>query len=105
MKQRSRRKRKPEFSKQIMNEAKTECWVITAIGVFFAWKGLDVTLFSYLIPVSWGGYAIARAFYYNKAKAENAIKLRKAYEKAGLDSEPAKEQFESSMNEEIQSNY
>lgn len=102
---RRKRKKKPEFSKRIMSEAKYECWVITVIGIFFTWKSLDVTIFSYLIPVSWGGYAIARAFYYNKAKAENAIKLRKAYEKAGLDPEPVKEQFENSMNEEIQSTY
>lgn len=102
---RSRRKKNTEFSKKILNEAKIECWVVTAFGLFFTWKGLDVSFFAYLIPVCWGGYAIARAFYYNKAKAENAIKLRKAYQKAGLDSEPAENQFNEAMNEEIQSNY
>ncbi len=105
MKRKRKVTRKPEFSKQILTEAKFEVWAITAIGIFFAWKGLDVTIFIYLIPVAWGGYAIARAFYYNKAKAENAIKLRKAYQKAGIDPAPANEQFDSAMNEEIQSNY
>ena len=52
-----------------------------------------------------GRLCIARAFYYNKAKAENAIKLRKAYQKAGLDAAPAEEQFESAMNEDIQETY
>lgn len=94
-----------EFSKKILKEAKIECWVITAIGIFFTWKSLDVTIFTYLIPVAWGGYGIARAFYYNKAKAENAIKLRKLYQNAGLDPEPADTEFENAMSEEIQSNY
>ena len=105
MRRRRRRKRPPEFSKKILTEAKIECWIITAFGLFFTWKGLDVTFFCYVIPVCWGGYAIDRAFYYNKAKAENAIKLRKAYQKAGLDAAPAEEQFESAMNEDIQETY
>ncbi|WP_024346604.1 hypothetical protein [Lacrimispora indolis] len=98
-------KKKPEFSKKILSEAKFECWIITAAGIIFSWVGRDTTIFSYLIPVCWGGYAIARAFYYNKAKAENAIKLRKAYKEAGEDPAPADEQFETAMNEEIQSTY
>lgn len=95
----------PEFSKRILTTAKWECWIITATGIFFAWKSLDTSIFSYLVPVCWTGYAVARAFYYNKAKAENAIKLRKAYQEAGLDPAPAEVQFEETMSEEIQSNY
>lgn len=102
---RRRRKKQTEFSKEILNTAKTECWIITAAAVFMSYIGRDTTIFCYLIPVCWGGYAIARAFYYNKAKAENAIKLRQAYQEAGLDPAPADEQFESAMNEEIQSQY
>ena len=92
------RKKKPEFSKQILTTAKWECWIITAFGLLFTAKGYDTSFFAYVIPVSWGGYAIARAFYYNKAKSENAIKLRAAYKKAGLDPEPA-------LEEEIRSEY
>lgn len=99
------KKNQTEFSKKILTTAKWECWTITAIGIFFAWKCLDTSIFSYLIPVCWTGYAVARAFYYNKAKSENAIKLRKAYQEAGLDPSPAEAQFEESMSEEIQSNY
>ena len=99
------RKKQQEFSKRILITAKWECWIITAAGLFFAWRCLVTSIFAYLIPVCWTGYAIARAFYYNKAKAENAIKLRKAYQDAGLDPTPADAQFEESMSEEIQSNY
>ena len=99
------RKKKPEFSKQILTTAKWECWIITAFGLIFTAKGYDTSFFAYVIPVSWGGYAIARAFYYNKAKSENAIKLRAAYKKAGLDPEPADGQFESALEEEIRSEY
>ena len=99
------RKKKPEFSKQILTTAKWECWIITAFGLLFTAKGYDTSFFAYVIPVSWGGYAIARAFYYNKAKSENAIKLRAAYKKAGLDPEPADWQFESALEEEIRSEY
>lgn len=103
--QKHSRKKKPEFSKQILTTAKWECWIITAFGLFFTAKGYDTSFFAYVIPVSWGGYAIARAFYYNKAKSENAIKLRTAYRKAGLDPEPVDRQFESALDEEIRSDY
>lgn len=103
--QKRSRKKKPEFSKQILTTAKWECWIITAFGLFFTAKGYDTSFFAYVIPVSWGGYAIARAFYYNKAKSENAIKLRTAYRKAGLDPEPVDRQFESALEEEIHSDY
>lgn len=103
--QKRSRKKKPEFSKQILTTAKWECWIITAFGLFFTAKGYDTSFFAYVIPVSWGGYAIARAFYYNKAKSENAIKLRTAYRKAGIDPEPVDRQFESALEEEIRSDY
>jgi hypothetical protein len=101
----SRKKKQTEFSKKILATAKWECWIITAAGIGFAWKGIDTSIFAYVIPVCWGGYAIARAFYYNKAKAENAIKLRKAYKEAGLDPDPADEEFNEAMDEKIQSDY
>lgn len=100
-----KKKKVPEFSKKILNEARWECWIITTAGIVMSFIGRDTTIFCYIIPVCWGGYAIARAFYYNKAKAENAIKLRKAYQDAGLEPTSADEQFESAMNEEIQSTY
>lgn len=103
--QKHSRKKKPEFSKQVLTTAKWECWIITVFGLFFTAKGYDTSFFAYVIPVSWGGYAIARAFYYNKAKSENAIKLRTAYRKAGLDPEPVDRQFESALDEEIRSDY
>lgn len=103
--QKSGKKKTPEFSKRILTTAKWECWIITAFGLFFAAKGYDTSIFAYVIPASWGGYAIARAFYYNKAKSENAIKLRKAYRKAGIDPEPVDREFESALDEEIRSDY
>lgn len=37
--QKHSRKKKPEFSKQVLTTAKWECWIITAFGLFFTAKG------------------------------------------------------------------
>lgn len=92
-----------EFSKRIIRIAEIECWVITIMGFMATWFGKDLGLFTYLIPAAWSGYAVARAFYYNKAKAENAIKLKKEYQSAGVTDDASKAEFDSSMNEEIKS--
>lgn len=105
MKETGKRRAKPEFSKFILAVSAVECWIVTAVAFVMAWIGKDTSVFSYLIPSSWGAYGISRAFYYNKAKSENAIKLRKAYQAAGMDSAPADQEFESSMQEEIQNTY
>ena len=99
---RKKAKTKPEFSKFILAVSALECWIVTGAALVMAWIGKDTSVFCYLIPSSWGAYGISRAFYYNKAKSENAIKLRKAYQAAGLDSAPADQEFESAMSEEIQ---
>lgn len=105
MKRKRHKKKSQEFSKQILGTAKVECWLVTIAALLMAWMGKDTSIFCYLVPAAWGGYAVARAFYYNKAKAENAIKLKKQYTSAGLEPGAADQQFEESMNEEVQSNY
>lgn len=105
MSRRKKKMRKPEFSKFILAVSAAECWIVTAAALVMSWIGKDTSVFCYLIPSSWGAYGISRAFYYNKAKSENAIKLRKAYQVAGLDSTPADQEFETAMSEEIQNTY
>ncbi len=39
---------------------------------------MDLSPLSYLIPAAFGELATATGFYYNKAKAENKIKLMKS---------------------------
>lgn len=105
MSRKKRRTKKPEFSKMILAVSAAECWIVTAAALVMAWIGKDTSVFCYLIPSSWGAYGVSRAFYYNKAKSENAIKLRKAYLEAGFDPTPADQEFETAMSEEIQSTY
>lgn len=68
-----------EFSKIII----TCVGVITLLVTFFTmaevWKTDDTSPLAYLIPAVYAELATATGFYYNKAKAENQIKLRKIY--------------------------
>jgi putative thiosulfate sulfurtransferase len=43
------------------------------------WKTKDLTPLAYLIPAWFGEMSVVTGFYFNKAKAENIIKLKKYY--------------------------
>ena len=43
------------------------------------WRTGDTSAMAYLIPAAFGELATATGFYFNKAKKENEIKLRKYY--------------------------
>ena len=48
--------------------------IITVVGVF---TGFDVTVLGTVTGLSYGEISVSNAFYFNKAKKENALKIAK----------------------------
>lgn len=76
-----RKRKKREFSKIIFLVI---FFFVLAVNVFacvMAWVTKDNSLFAWLIPSSWLELGVGTAFYYDKARRENEIKLQKQMEK------------------------
>ena len=73
-----------EFSKIIMLVAMTINIIVIAFSFVMMWITLDTTPLCYLIPAVAGEVATGSAFYYNKAKAENEIKIKMQYEERAI---------------------
>lgn len=73
------KKEHKEFSKQVIrwNIAIT-CFLITS-GLIFSVLGYDITLFAIVLPSMIALLATAQAFYYNKAKLENLLKIKLSF--------------------------
>ena len=72
-------RRKIEFSKILWAISFAFATIITAFACYMAYVTMDTSVFAYLIPAVYAELATATGFYFNKAKAENAIKLKKYY--------------------------
>ena len=72
-------KKKVEFSKLIFVGVSVLTLAITLFSCVIIWKTMDTTALAYLIPAVFTEMAAATAFYYNKAKTENKIKLMAHY--------------------------
>ena len=72
-------RRKIEFSKILWAISFAFATIITAFSCYMAYVTMDTSVFAYLIPAVYAELATATGFYFNKAKAENAIKLKKYY--------------------------
>lgn len=68
-------KKKIEFSKLIFIGVSIITLAITVFSCAIIWATKDTSALAYLIPAVFTEMASATAFYYNKAKAENKIKL------------------------------
>lgn len=66
-----------EFSKKILVVAGIINIAVIVFSCVMMWRTLDLTPLSYLIPSVAAEVATGTGFYYNKAKAENRIKLAK----------------------------
>lgn len=64
-----------EFSKLIFAGVALMTAAITVFSCCMIWRTGDTSVFAYLIPAIFAELASATGFYYNKAKAENKIKL------------------------------
>lgn len=82
-----KRKKKLEFSKKIFIGVTIGAIMITIFTCIMSWKTQDISILSYLITGIFAEFATATGFYYNKAKAENEIKITKAYQKIEKDTE------------------
>ncbi|MGN0579784.1 MAG: hypothetical protein ACI4JE_02840 [Ruminococcus sp.] len=67
--------RRVEFSKLIIVGVALMTAAITVFSCCMIWRTGDTSVLAYLIPAVFTELASATGFYYNKAKAENKIKL------------------------------
>lgn len=71
-------KKKFEFSKLIIVVVGIVSLLLIGFTLAIIWKTGDTTPLAYLIPAVFAELATATGFYYNKAKAENRIKIAKS---------------------------
>lgn len=74
-----KKKNKMEFSKKIFYLVTIFTVVVIFYSMALMWKTNDSSALAYLIPSVVGEMGVATAFYFNKAKLENKIKLSKKY--------------------------
>lgn len=74
-------KKKIEFSKIILLVVGAINIIVLTFACYMIKITGDVSPFAYIIPALAAEAATGTGFYYNKAKAENQIKLQNAYEK------------------------
>jgi len=79
-------KKRKEFSKRLIFWEGLLVTAISASGMYIAYLAIKNS-FSGALPwvtamvtSAWGAYGVSQAFYYNKAKAENILKINKSPE-------------------------
>lgn len=70
-------KQRMEFSKKIFTGVTIGVVLVVIFSCVMIWRTNDLSPLMYLIPSVFVELATATGFYYNKAKAENKIKLMK----------------------------
>lgn len=68
-----------EFSKKIIIAVSLSASIIAIFSCVMIWITKDLSPLSYLIPSIFAELGIGTGFYYNKAKAENQIKLKSTF--------------------------
>ena len=66
-----------EFSKKILIVAGILNFIVIVFACVMMWRTMDTTPLAYMIPAVSAEVATGTGFYYNKAKAENKLKLMK----------------------------
>ena len=77
-------KSKVEFSKKIFTGVTIGSIIVVIFSMIMVWRTHDTSILGYLIGGVFAELATATGFYYNKAKAENQIKISEQYKKLGL---------------------
>lgn len=75
MKKRMLGKPKMEFSKLILTWVTVAVIIVVGFSMIMMWRTNDLAPLSYILGGLFVELATATGFYYNKAKAENLIKL------------------------------
>ncbi len=80
----SRRKRSSSnflpFSKRLLEYSRFECWTMTVALFIMQGFGIDTGELYQVCLAGWGGYAVAKALYYNMAKSDHQIQLLRKIE-------------------------
>ena len=75
------KKIKREFSKSLLIQESILIWIVTIAAFVLAFVcvfvGFTASLpwVSAMVGLPWAAYGVSQAFYYNKAKAENVLKI------------------------------
>jgi len=73
--------KKMEFSKKIFFGISLVVLLVVLFSLYMVWETKDTYTLAYLIPAVFGVMSIATGFYFNKAKAENKIKIENTGER------------------------
>lgn len=65
-----------EYSKKIVLWTGILFFLVIVCSLVFSYLGIDTSLFVYLIPSTGGIFGASIIFYLNKAKLENALKIK-----------------------------
>ena len=76
-----------EFSKKIFLFVGLVALTTVIFSYSLMWITRDTSGLAYLIPAVFGELCVGTGFYFNKAKAENEIKIKMEYEKLGIKEE------------------
>lgn len=75
------KKTRREFSKSLLIQESILIWIVTITAFVLAFVcvfvGFTASLpwISAMVGLPWAAYGVSQAFYYNKAKAENVLKI------------------------------
>ena len=75
------KKTRREFSKSLLIQESILIWIVTIAAFVLAFVcvfvGFTASLpwVSAMVGLPWAAYGVSQAFYYNKAKAENVLKI------------------------------
>ena len=84
-------KKKKEFSKILVAQESCLIWIITIFAFILAYICIKQQYFgelpwiTALVGFPWTAYGVSQAFYYNKAKMENKIKLKSLFPEMKID--------------------
>lgn len=76
-------KNKKEFSKILVGQESILIWIMTICFIVLAFICIEKQYFGELpwltamVGFPWTAYGVSQAFYYNKAKRENELKIKK----------------------------
>jgi len=71
-------KKNMEFSKKIFTGVTVGVVFISIFTCYMVWVTKDMSPLMYLIPCVFTELGVSTGFYYNKAKLENSLKIRKS---------------------------
>lgn len=93
-------KKKKEFSKILVGQESILIWIMTISFIVLAFICIDKQFFGELpwltamVAFPWTAYGVSQAFYYNKAKRENELKIQKDAKESGVELPPDFETFD-----------